>query len=231
VKVRLVVTGDHPCAYLPGRTAQNRALWSERMPAELYHRFMDANFRRSGQVLYQPICGGCRACRQIRVPVSTFHPSKSQRRCWRRNADLSVSKGKPHLTSEKFELYSRYVAAWHGKQEPESADGLSQFLYCSPVDSLEYEYREPAGRLVGVGICDLSPLSLSTVYFYHDPETSARGLGTYAALYEIEEARGAGIPYYYMGFWIDRCPTMHYKASFRPSEVLHPDGIWRPGPE
>jgi arginine-tRNA-protein transferase len=201
------------------------------MPAELYHRFMDANFRRSGQVLYQPICSGCRACRQIRVPVAAFHPSKSQRRCWRRNADLLVTKGKPHLTTEKFELYSRYVAAWHGKQEPETIDGLEQFLYSSPVETLEYEYREPTGRLVGVGICDFYRVSLSTVYFYHDPEMSPRGLGTFAALYEIEEARRAGIPYYYMGFWIEGCPTMHYKASFRPSEVLHPEGVWRPGPE
>lgn len=174
VKVRLVVTGEHPCTYLPGRMARNRAIWAERMPAELYHGFMDANFRRSGQVLYQPVCGGCRACRQIRVPVATFRPGKSQRRCWRRNADLVVSRGQLRLTDEKFELYSQYVAGWHGKAEPETAEGLQQFLYCSPVDTIEYEYREPGGRLVGVGICDFSALSLSTVYFYHDPAASAR---------------------------------------------------------
>ena len=201
------------------------------MPAELYHQFMDANFRRSGNVLYQPICGSCRACRQIRIPVAGFRPGKSQRRCWRRNADLVVTQGEPHLTEEKLSLYRRYVAAWHGKSEPQDAEGLRQFLYSSPVTTLEYEYREPAGLLVGVGICDLSRQSLSTVYFYHDPETSSRGLGTFAAMYEIEEARRLGIAYYYMGFWIDGCKTMQYKAGFRPNEVLHPDGVWRPGPQ
>ncbi len=192
---------------------------------------MDANFRRSGRVVYQPICGGCRACRQIRVPVATFCPNKSQRRCWRSNGDLIVTRGAPCLTQEKFELYSRYIAAWHGKQEPETREGLEQFLYSSPVDTSEYEYRDPQGRLIGVGICDFSPRSLSTVYFYHDPQVSKRALGTFAAMYEIEEAQKVGIPYYYLGFWVEGCPSMHYKANFRPSEVLHSDGEWRRGPE
>jgi arginyl-tRNA--protein-N-Asp/Glu arginylyltransferase len=230
IRIRLVETGDHPCPYLPGRTACNRALWAERMPAELYHDFMDANFRRSGQVLYQPVCRGCRQCKQIRVPVATFKPGKSQRRCWRRNADLVVTCGEPVMTGEKFELYKRYVTRWHGKEDPETAQNLKAFLYSSPVDTVEYLYRDPAGRLVGVGICDLSSRSFSTVYFYHEPDESDRGLGTFAALYEIEEARRLDIPYYYLGFWIEGCPTMHYKASFRPNEVLQPNGRWCPGP-
>ena len=133
------------------------------------------------------------------------------------------------MTDEKFDLYRRYVSRWHGKDEPETPEGLKAFLYSSPVDTVEYLYRDPAGKLLGVGICDVCSRSLSTVYFYHDPDASARGLGTFAALFEIEEARRLGIPYYYLGFWIDGCPTMHYKASFRPNEVLHPDGAWRPG--
>src|SRR3712207_9042668 len=41
---------------------------------------------------------------------------------------------------------------------------------------------------------------------------------------EIDEARRTGIPYYYLGYWVEGCGTMHYKNSFRPNEVLHPDG-------
>src|SRR5579862_6341396 len=69
-----MVCVEHPCMYKPGRTATIRALWAERMPPDLYHAFMDANFRRSGRELYQPICAGCRDCRQIRVPVASFRP-------------------------------------------------------------------------------------------------------------------------------------------------------------
>jgi arginine-tRNA-protein transferase len=79
-----------------------------------------------------------------------------------------------------------------------------------------------------VGICDVCNDSFSSVYFYHDPAEAKRGLGTFGALYEIEEARRMGIPHYYLGYWVDGCPTMHYKNAFRPNEVLHPDGVWRP---
>jgi arginine-tRNA-protein transferase len=96
---------------------------------------------------------------------------------------------------------------------------------------LEFSYRDAAGRLLGVGICDVSKLSLSSVYFYYDPEeTVRRSLGTFAALVEIETAAGRNIPYYYLGYWVDGCPAMQYKANFRPNEVLCPDGVWRPGP-
>ncbi len=73
----------------------------------------------------------------------------------------------------------------------------------------------------------MCPQSLSSVYFYHDPEEHRRGLGTFGGLYEIESARALDIPHYYLGYWIAGCNTMQYKANFRPCEVLHPDGVWR----
>src|SRR5438477_622465 len=82
-----------------------RGLWVGNMPPSVYHRFMDAGFRRSGKLLYQPVCGACRACVPIRVPVATFRPSKSQRRCRRRNEDLEVTVAGPVATDEKFQLY------------------------------------------------------------------------------------------------------------------------------
>ena len=63
--------------------------------------------------------------------------------------------------------------------------------------------------------------------FYFDPAEDRRGLGTYGVLREIAHARDAGIPYYYLGFWIDGCRTMLYKRDLRPNELLHPDGVWR----
>src|SRR5947207_5225999 len=111
--IPLTTLAEHACPYLPDRTARNRAFLCERMPPELYHELMDAGFRRSGMLIYQPVCRGCRACQPIRVPVATFTPSKSQRRAWRRNADLLVSvagagPSEPPLpTQEKFDLYTR----------------------------------------------------------------------------------------------------------------------------
>lgn len=229
VKVSLVTLGGHSCSYLPGRVSENRAAWAERLPAELYHRFMDAGFRRSGKLLYQPVCRGCRSCVSIRVPVATFRPSKSQRRCRRRNGDLVIGVAGAAATDEKYDLYRRYVVGRHGRSpEEEDRESFERFLYDSPVDTLEFEYRDGDRRLLAVGLCDASTHSLSSVYFYFDPDESRRGLGTFGALCEIEAAARMGIPYYYLGYWVDCCAAMEYKADFRPAEVLDPDGVWRP---
>jgi leucyl-tRNA---protein transferase len=229
VKVSLVTLGEHPCSYLPGRASESRAFWADRIAPSIYHRFMDAGFRRSGKLVYQPVCRGCRACISIRVPVATFQPSKSQRRCRRRNEDLVVAVAPAESNDEKFDLYLRYVVGRHHRSAAEEdRESFERFLYDSPVDTLEFSYRDAAGRLLGVGLCDASPQSLSSVYFYFDPAEARRGLGTFSALYEIQAAAGLGVPYYYLGYWVDGCAAMEYKADFRPAEVLHPDGVWRP---
>jgi arginine-tRNA-protein transferase len=229
VDVRLVTIPEHECNYLPGRQSQTRAFWASRIAPDIYHDFMDAGFRRSGSILYQPICRGCRACLPLRVPISQFRPNKSQRRCWRRNQDLQVHYGRPVATDEKYALYTRYLTQWHTTSAmTDDRESFEQFLYDSPVESLEFEYRAPEGNLLAVGICDLcAPRSLSSVYFYFDPSHARRGLGTFGALREIEFARRAGIVYYYMGFWVAGCRSMQYKTDYRPCEILHPEGVWK----
>src|SRR4051812_3225400 len=54
VPVDLWDSPPHPCPYLPGRMATMRAVMSNHVSPEIYHQFMDANFRRSGRVIYQP---------------------------------------------------------------------------------------------------------------------------------------------------------------------------------
>ena len=166
-------------------------------------------------------------CVPIRVPVATFRPGKSQRRCWRKNQDLVISIGRPEMTDEKVDLYRRYIAGWHGRTEDPSTDDLRQFLYESPVDTAEFTYSDPAGRLLAVGICDVCDRSLSSVYFYFDPDHARRGLGTFGALAEIAHARGQSIPHYYLGYWVAGCGAMEYKTQFRPYELLGHDGVWR----
>ena len=226
MKVRLVTVPEHACPYLPERMEQTRALLAERIPGELYHRFMDSGFRRSGEILYQPVCRGCRQCVSIRVSVERFTPDKSQRRCWRRNADLRLSVGSPRSTNEKYAMYRRYLKERHGREEDDRAS-FEQFLYESPVDTLEFCYHDEAGRLLAVGICDVCPQSLSSVYFYFDPDASRRRPGVFGALAELQWAKTRGIPYYYLGYWVRQCGAMAYKADYRPCEVLGADGVWR----
>jgi leucyl-tRNA---protein transferase len=225
--LNLAVTPDHQCSYFADRRCRTRAFWADELPGAWYRRFMDAGFRRSGKVIYQPVCPGCRDCVPIRVPTATFSPSKSQRRCWRRNQDLIMNVGTPEPSAEKHTLYERYRRQWHGSVEGHDWETFVNFLYESPVQTLEFCYRDGSGRLLGVGIGDVCPQSLSSVYFYFDPDFASRRLGTFSALWEIAWARGRGIGHYYLGYWVAGCGAMAYKSDFGPCEMLGTDGVWR----
>jgi arginine-tRNA-protein transferase len=120
----------------------------------------------------------------------------------------------------------RYIKEWH-QGENDNRQAFEEFLYDSPTQTIEFSYRNPQGKLVAAGICDVCAASLSSVYFYFDPEEAWRGLGTYGAMQEIAFAQRASIAYYYLGYWVNGCGAMEYKSSFRPFELLYPDGIWR----
>jgi leucyl-tRNA---protein transferase len=221
-------SAPHPCPYLPGLAAVTRGFRGDRVPGGAYQEFLDAGFRRSGRVFYQVACPGCRACRSIRVPTDTFRPSKAQRRLARRNRDLAVSWTTPILTAEKHELYRRYLAARHRGEMTGSWSELREFLYRSPTDTIEVTYRSPEGALLGVGLCDVTPQALSSVYFYFEPQEGRRGLGIFSSLVELRLAAAAGLPYYHLGYWVEGCPKMEYKAQFQPNELLCTDAVWRP---
>ena len=223
----LVRGEEHPCPYLPGREAREEGFMADSFPPELYHDFMNHGFRRSGLILYRPACENCSECRPIRVPADRFTPSKSQRRVVRKNEDVDVKIAAPRITREKLRICGKYIQSHHRSSPPDSSQGLKRFLYQSPVMTLEFEYRV-RGRLVAVGITDVCYRSLSSVYVFYDPECSSRSLGTFSAMREVLFCREHSIPYYYLGFYVAQCPSMNYKARFRPHEILSASGNWVP---
>lgn len=223
----LTVLPDERCPYLPDRMATVRALRADRMNPADYEGLMNAGFRRSGSIFYQPICRGCRRCLPIRVAVEQFRPDKTQRRRLRQNQELDIRIQSPRPSHEKFALYSRYLQQWHGAAKPPEPDEFISFLYESPVDTIEMLYHSTAGQLLAVGLCDVGPTCLSSIYFYFDPDHARRSLGVFGALTEIQYARRLGLPWYYMGYWVEGCQSMQYKSDYRPHQILHPDGQWR----
>ncbi len=113
--------------------------------------------------------------------------------------------------------------------EQDYADMIEQ----TPVRTYVIEYREPSvdgkpGKLVGACLSDQQGDGLSMIYSFYDVGEGARkGLGTYIILDHIVRAARAGLPYVYLGYWVEGSDRMAYKASFRPMERLGRDG-WRP---
>ncbi|XP_032691511.1 arginyl-tRNA--protein transferase 1 isoform X1 [Odontomachus brunneus] len=83
-------------------------------------------------------------------------------------------------------------------------------------------------ELIAVGVIDILPSCVSSVYFFYDPAYSQLSLGTFSSLREIYLTRQLNkvapvLRYYYMGFYIHTCPKMRYKARMRPSKLLCPE--------
>jgi arginine-tRNA-protein transferase len=232
---RFFVTSPAPCPYLPGRT--ERKVFTELKgphAEELNDALGRIGFRRSQTVAYRPSCLDCRACVSVRVVANEFAPSSAQRRNLKRNGDLVATECRPWATTEQFELLQRYLAQRHpggGMAAMDEIDYADMVEHTS-VSSFVIEYREPsengrAGRLVGACLTDRQGDGLSMIYSFYDPEHEARtGLGNYIILDHIRRASEGGLPYVYLGYWVDGAQRMQYKVRYRPLERLGPDG-WR----
>jgi arginine-tRNA-protein transferase len=221
----------HPCSYLPGRTAVDEFGTTRRLDPALYERMMNLGFRRSGRIVYRPMCDGCRECVPLRVKVADFRLSRSQGRVLRRNADVSVRVDAPQASDEKYRIFREYLQYQHNGAMGDGREDFELFLYDSPTDTREM-VLSVAGRVVGAGIIDVCPACVSSVYFYFDPAHARRSLGVFSTLMEIDWCRRIGVPCWYAGFYVRDCERMNYKAGFRPYELLGADGQWRrPVPE
>lgn len=221
VPLKLFLTVEHPCGYLPGRQARNLIVDPEVVDQSLYNRLSKLGFRRSGGFIYRPECSACQACRSLRISVPRFLPDRSQRRTWQRNVDLQVSRRRPAYSDEHFRLFSDYLALRHpgGGMDETSPEQFMGFVRSIWSDSWFYEFRL-GSRLLAVAVVDVLDDGLSAVYTYFDPREGKRGLGTHAVLWQIREAAAMGLAWVYLGFWVDGAARMEYKTRFRPNQVF-----------
>lgn len=233
---RFFVTSPAPCPYLPGKT--ERKVFTELKgphAEELNDALGRIGFRRSQTVAYRPSCADCRACVSVRVVAGEFAPSSTQKRNLKRNKDLVATECRPWATAEQFELLQKYLGARHpggGMAAMDEIDYADMVEHTS-VSSYVIEYREPSvdgtpGRLVGACLTDRQGDGLSMIYSFYDPEHEDRtGLGNYIILDHIRRAGREGLPYVYLGYWVEGSQRMQYKVRYRPLEKLGPGGWQR----
>jgi len=224
---RLPASDEFPCPYLPGLKAQNEGFMVDDLAPEMYRSLLDRGFRRSGRVIYRPVCAGCQKCRQIRIAVDDFRPSRSQRRVLRINQDVKVTFSEnPNPTRRKWRMFRDYLSARHDQQMSDDFKTFVDFLYDSPTETVELGFHI-GRRLVGISTVDASADAWSSVYMYFDPCCSRRSLGVFSTLWEIDYCRDVGIAYYYLGYYVEGARTMAYKARFNPHELLDESFAWR----
>ena len=235
------VTSAQPCPYLTGRLERKLFTHLTRdKPPALIDNLLKGGFRRSQNIAYTPYCEGCQACVSVRVLVDEFKPSKNMKRASTTNPDLEASRHMPHPSAEQFSLFRDYIDVRHGDggMADMSVLDYAQMVEDSVVNTFitEYRLRRPlqprradggpdlAGPLYGVALCDRLSDGISMVYSFYDVDQAERSLGSYIILEHIEYARSLGLPYVYLGYWINGSRKMRYKTRFGPQERLGANG-------
>jgi len=231
------LTSPSACPYLPNR--EERKVFTHivgRRGRELNEILTQGGFRRSQTIAYRPACDACRACVSVRVLVNEFEPSGNMRRVLKDNADLVGTAMPNRPTSEQYSLFRRYLDARHtdGGMADMTVLDYSMMIEDSHVDTRVIEYRRRGidsgitgrgeGDLIAVCLTDEMSDGLSMVYSFYDPDLHGRSLGTFMILDHIRRARAMGLPYLYLGYWVDGSKKMGYKARFTPQERLLAQG-------
>lgn len=231
-ELRFFQAVEHDCGYLPERRASNIFVDPTlELDASVYSFLSNYGFRRSGNHVYRPHCNGCQACVPYRVAVSDFTPSRSQKRCIKRNRDLKVCKVTRIDKEEYYLLYAKYISLRHqdGDMYPPTREQYENFLTTEWGLTHFLAMRDENNALVSVAVCDQLSNGLSAMYSFFDPELSLRGLGVFNILYQIEWARELDLRYLYLGYWIKDCRKMAYKMQYHPYQLFE-NGQWRSYP-
>jgi arginine-tRNA-protein transferase len=226
--IKLCLTEPHDCSYLQGRRSTTAFVDPDVViDTDLYSRMAAMGFRRSGPYLYAPMCAQCNACTPARVPAASFKWSRSQKRCWVKNADIMVEQLSSINIGEHFPLYARYINERHkdGDMYPASRHQFEDFLG-NPWPCTQFLEFRLADKLIGCAVVDVINNGLSAIYTYFDPAYTDRGLGNLAVLFQITMAQRLGLDYLYLGYWIADCAKMKYKTNYRPLE-LYRENNWR----
>lgn len=232
------LTPGGPCPYLPGKTERKVfARLSGGLAQPLNEALTHSGFRRSQMIAYRPACDGCAACVSVRIVTKEFLSSRGQRRIAKRNEDIERREVPAEATREQFGLLRTYLDSRH------AGGGMSDmglFDYVAMVEEtpvkthlVEYRRTMPGGEpgpLLACALTDVLRDGLSMVYSFYHPGEVTRSLGTYMILDHIAAAHAHGLPYVYLGYWVNGSAKMSYKAKFRPLEALSAEGWIRINP-
>lgn len=197
----------------------------DRLWAEGWRHFGRDFFRYSLQL---SDAGDLQIIQPLRMALSDFQPSKSQRRILRRNAGTDVRVVPAMVDAAREAMFlrhrERFVSNVPGSLRifiPEADPGRV------PCECVSVEVRS-AGRLIAVSYLDVGDTSVSSVYAMFEPDEAARSPGTFTLLTEIAWATARGKRWLYPGYATVDPGHYDYKKSFRPLEYYDWRGRWLP---
>ncbi len=152
----------------------------------------------------------------LRYRLKNFEMSKSQRKIWRQNQDLTYKIVPLSMTDEIYALVNQHLARFTHRVPTSIHDFISDEPK-SPFQSYQLEVRKE-GKLIAITFLDLTRHTLSSTYAAFDLEESKRSLGNFTMLAEIDLAIKMKKTFHYPGYAYQEPSSMDYKKRFKGVE-------------
>lgn len=162
----------------------------------------------------------------LRIRLSDFSLSKSQRRILRKNQDLRIVVRPIEINTEKEILFERHKRRFKDNAPFSLYDFLSFDAANAPCEALEVcAYRE--NEMLAVSFFDVGERAVSSVYAMFAPEAASRSLGIFTMLLEIDWALKQEKDFFYQGYSYEGSSFYDYKKRFRALEKYDWKDGWK----
>jgi len=207
----------------------NEAFYADQVSPTQLDRLLEKGWRHFGTYFFRYNFGlyetDVRRVIPLRIRLSDFSLSKSQRRNLRKNSALRVQIGPIQITAEAELLFHRHKL---------------RFTYGIPSTIYDFLSAEPSNipcramqvsvfrghELVAASYFDVGEISCSGIYGMFEPKLHKSGLGIFTMLEEIEFAGQIGKSFYYQGYSYSGSSFYDYKRRFAGTEQYDWNGKW-----
>ena len=152
----------------------------------------------------------------IRYRLSEFEMSKSQRKIWRKNQDLTYKLGPLSIRDELHLMFDQHTQRFK-YNVPTSLFDFVSHVPNAPFPTYQFEiYKQD--KLIACTFVDIMRHSLSSTYAMFDLEESKRSLGVFTMLLEMAYGVAYKKAFHYPGYAYLQPSHMDYKKQFAGSE-------------
>jgi arginine-tRNA-protein transferase len=227
---------DDTCSYLKEREQSTHYKMVENASSKDCQDFIERGFRRFGKMYFRPICEECNECQSIKIDVENYTFSKSARRVIKKAAQLRVHTQTPSLSQEHLALFEKYHLYMKEKKSWSHSQTTAEHYYQSFISGhsdfgYEVLYFDEE-KLIAVDLIDILEDGISSIYFYYDPDYAKYSLGKLSLYRQIEYAKVHSKKWIYLGYYVEDCPSLAYKAEYKPYITLqgrpteYEDFVW-----
>jgi arginine-tRNA-protein transferase len=215
---------NEKCSYLDDKEQTTHYKIIQNCSAYTAKELIERGYRRFGEMYFRPICPDCNECQSIKIDVNNYIFSKSSKRVLKKAKNIQSYIQQPTMSQEHLDLFDKYHKYMRDKKGWKYQKSSPQHYYNSFVtghNNYGYEvlYFDNT-KLIGVDLIDILEDGISSIYFYYNPEYSSLSLGKLSLLMQIQLAQKLSKKWIYLGYYVQDCPSLSYKAEYKPYITL-----------